>query len=338
MENNTIEELAPVIFWSISNGENGKFTISTLVPPLINEKKRLLSQQVDLMKQGIQGFNLIHYREMKLGQLRMLFIQDDVAKKGLIPLLNMISMDPNITQRLYLVIVQGNFDEYIASQLIKQENLDYFLYRMFHHYERNNQGEITVVNLHQYLKRLYTPYSDPILPVFKVNKENFAYKGTAVFKDDKLITTATHIDDHIFQLISNDYYLKLLPIPELSVSIGQLRSHVDMKFNEDYSSLSVKVDLSGRIEDYQADMQVLDQGQLLRLNQEVERYMETHTSDLLVKLQKLKVDPIQIGNLTLAPFRQPMSEETWLSYWEKMKFEVDYEMRLETLTIDNKDK
>jgi spore germination protein len=331
VENNMIEELAPVIFWSIREGQNGKFAISTLIPPLLNEKKRLLSLQVDLMKQGTKGFNLIHYREMKLGQLRILFIHEEIAKKGIIPLLNTIAMDPNISHRLYLVIVQGNFDDYIANQLTKQENLDYFLYRMFHHYEKNNQGEITVVNLHNYLKKLYSFYSDPVLPVFKVNKENFSYTGTAVFNDDKLIMTAEHIDDQILHLVSNDYYLKLLPIPELSVSIGRIRSDVDMKFNDNYSSLSIKVELSGRIEEYQEDVQALDLEQLAHLSKEVERYMETHTSDLLVRLQQSKVDPLQVGSHTLAPFKKPMSEEAWSGYWERMKFDVDYEIHLETL-------
>lgn len=37
-ENNLIEEIAPVVFWSVDKGTEGKFKISTLVPPLIEEK------------------------------------------------------------------------------------------------------------------------------------------------------------------------------------------------------------------------------------------------------------------------------------------------------------
>lgn len=37
-ENNMIEEIAPVVFWSVDKGTEGKFKISTLVPPLIKEK------------------------------------------------------------------------------------------------------------------------------------------------------------------------------------------------------------------------------------------------------------------------------------------------------------
>lgn len=38
VENNKIEEIAPVVFWSVDKGTEGKLKISTLVPPLIQEK------------------------------------------------------------------------------------------------------------------------------------------------------------------------------------------------------------------------------------------------------------------------------------------------------------
>lgn len=38
VENNLVEEIAPVVFWSVDEGTEGKLKISTLVPPLIQEK------------------------------------------------------------------------------------------------------------------------------------------------------------------------------------------------------------------------------------------------------------------------------------------------------------
>jgi len=209
VENNTVEEIAPVIFWSIQEGESGKLKMSTLVPPLINEKKSMLTLQVSLLKQGRKDFNLVYYRELKSGQLRMLFISEELAKKGILPLIDTLLTDPDISQRLYLVVIKGNFEDYIRNQVDKQENLDYFLYRMLKHYETKNQGDITVINLHQFLKRLYSPFSDPILPVFKVNKENFIYDGTAFFKDDKLVATISDMNDQILQLLKGFFVITL---------------------------------------------------------------------------------------------------------------------------------
>jgi spore germination protein len=326
VDNNMIEEIAPVIFWSMKEGEEGKLTISTLVPPLIREKKRLLTMQVDLLKEGGKEFNLVYYRELKSAQVRLLLVSEELAKKGISPLINTLVRDPDISQRLFLVVVKGNFDDYIRHQLLKQENLDYFIYRMFKHYESKNQGEMTVVNLHQFVKRLYSPFVYPIVLVFRASSENFTYDGTAFFRHDKLVASIKKMDDQIFQLLNNRHYLKLFPIPDLSVSMGHVRAKVRKEFDRDYSSLSVKVDLDGRIEEYSGNKSLFVREDLDSLNREIETYLEKQTIALLKNMQQWKTDPLQLGTLTLKPFSQPISEQEWLHHWEQMKIDVDYQI------------
>jgi spore germination protein len=328
MENNTIEEIAPVIFWSINDGGDGQLQISTLVPPLTKEKKRLLTLKVELLKQGRKEFNLIYYRELKAGQLRMVLINEELAKKGIVSLINTLLADPDISQRLYVVIVQGNFEDYLKNQLDKQENIDYFLYRMLKHYEQKNQGEMTIVNLHQFLKKLYSPYSDPILPVFKAGKDHFTYEGTALFRDDKMIATVRNMDDQVMQLIDNDHYLKLLSIPSLSVALGHVRSKVHIELNRNKSTISITTDLIGILEEYRGDKNLGDHKELAILNREIESYLEKQTKEMFEKMQKWKVDPLQLGTLTLKPFMKPISEKEWSSDWEAMKIDVNFRVQL----------
>ena len=92
-ENNIVEEIAPVIFWSIKNDPNGQLSITTVVPPLVKEKKQTFTLKVDLIKQGGKEFNLKYYRELKTGQLRMLFINKDLAEKGVRTLINTLFTD-----------------------------------------------------------------------------------------------------------------------------------------------------------------------------------------------------------------------------------------------------
>lgn len=334
LENNTIEEIAPVIFWSIQEGQKEKLKISSLMPPLIKEKKSILTLEVDLINQGRKNFNLIYYRELKSGQLRMLFISEELAKKGILPLIDTLLTDPDISQRLYLVITKGNFEDYIRNQFDRQENLDYFLYRMLNHYD--NQGDITVINLHQFMKRLYSPLRDPIMPVFKVSGEGFTYDGTALFSDDKLIATIDNIEDQIFQLLNNDYYLKLFPIPSLAVSLGQIHSQVKMELKPDYSSIAIKILINGIIEEYRGDKQIIFLDEFADLNHEIESYLEKETTALLRKMQQWKVDPLQVGTHTLTPFLEPISQEEWLTYWEHIELDVDYQLDLQTMTNVNK--
>ncbi|TDL31152.1 Ger(x)C family spore germination protein [Jeotgalibacillus sp. S-D1] len=330
VEKNLVEEIAPVTFWSIQKGEDENFRMSTLIPPLVKEKKRLLSVQVDLLKEGVKGFNLKYYRELKVGQLRMLLISDEIAAEGISPLIDTILTDPDISKRMYLVIVKGDFDEYINSQLGVQEDLDYFLYRMLKHYD--NQGKMTVVNLHEFMKALHSPTHSPVLPVFEAGNENFQYQGTGIFKNDKLIETTNNLEEQIFQLLDNDHFLKYLTIRDLSFVLGHVKADVQLNIDKAYSELKLNVQLNGRLDEVGREYDLLTREKLSSFESEIESYLEKQTTEFLKKLQENKVDPLQVGKYTLGPFSKPLDEKEWSDKWGRMEVKVDYDLKLQPLT------
>ncbi|PLR80599.1 Ger(x)C family spore germination protein [Bacillus sp. V33-4] len=333
VEDNIVEEIAPVTFLSMTKGEQGKLKVSTLVPPVTKEEKHLLSLEIDLLKQGRKNFNSRYYRELKLGQLRALFFSQELAEQEVLPIINTILADPDVSPRLYLVIVKGNFDEYLKSQMKKQKDLDYFLYRMLKRYERDNQGEFTIVNVHQFLKEARSPFVDPVLPVFKADKKDLKYEGTGFFRNDKLAGMATSEEEEIFQLLDEDRYINDLPILPLSVSLGHVRSQIDVQFSKDHSSMDLIVDLRGRIDEYRGRKNIHNDSDFKELNREIEKYLQKNTVELIKKMQALKVDPLGVGTFLLEPFDKPMPEKKWLDHWENMKVDVRYNVYIEPLTI-----
>lgn len=329
-EKNLIEEIAPVTFWSIQKGEAENYRMSTLIPPLVKEKKRLLTVQVDLLKEGMKGFNLKYYRELKVGQLRMLLISDEIAKEGISPLIDTILTDPDISKRLYLVIVKGNFDEYINSQLGAQEDLDYYLYRMFKHYD--GQGKLTVVNLHQFMKMLHSPANSPVVPVFEASSGSFQYQGTGIFNNDKLIETTNYMEEQIYQLIDNDHFLKYFAIRDLSFVLGHVTANVHWYMNKTYSELKLTVQLNGRLDEIARDHNLLTPDEFSKLETEIELYLEEQTIKFIKKLQENKVDPFQLRKYTLKPFSKPLNGEEWSNRWEQMEVTVDYDLNMQPLT------
>lgn len=331
-ENNLVEEIAPVIFWYVQDTGDGNLQITTLVPPLVKEKKRMFTVKVSMLKQGGKDFNLAYYRELKTGQLRMVLIDEKLAKKGVLTLFNTMLMDPDISQRLYVVIIKGNFNDYINDQLEKQEDLDYFIYRLFKHYEKYNQGEMSIVNLHQFIKQYYQSLSYPIMPVFEADKDNFMYSGTAFFDHDKLKSTVTDMQEQIFQIMDNDHFLKLLPLPPLSVTLGRVRSNVNIKINPDKTAAKVNVYLNTRIEEYKGNKNVFAQKDLNTLTEKIESYMEKKTTALLKTMQQKKVDPLQIGYETVTPFSKQINNKMWIEKWKNMNIKVIYHVKLEPLS------
>jgi spore germination protein len=334
-ENNIIEEIAPITFLSLSKGDEGKIKISTILPPLSKEKKSVMSQEVSLLKEGVRSFNLNFYQEIKFGQMRMFIINEEIGKEGIMSIINVLLTDPDISLRLYLVIVKGNFEEYLENHLDKQENLDYSFYRMLKHYEEKNQGELTVVNLHEFKNLLYSRYSDPFLPVFKIENDAISYEGTGLFQNDKLVETITSFDDRIFQLLNNDHYLEILPIPELEVVLGHVRSKTKVDIDTSLSTMTYTVNIDSRIEEYRGEKQLLDPKDFEDFKKDIQSNLEKETQELVKKMQELKVDPLELGIHTLKPFSKPMDEKKWDDLFEKMHIKINYKLNIKPLTDSN---
>ncbi|WP_409290435.1 Ger(x)C family spore germination C-terminal domain-containing protein [Peribacillus sp. SCS-37] len=333
-DDNTVEEIAPVTFLSVEAGEEkGKLKVSTLVPPVMKEDKQFFSTNVTLLEQGRRSFNLKYYREIKLGQLRMLFINEKVAKNGIISLIDTILIDPDVSPRLYLVVLKGDFEAFIKNRMQRQKDLDYYLYRMFKHYEQGHQGEISVTNIHEFMEKVYSPYSDPYIPVFKVNKENFNYEGTGFFENGKLKGGTDKNQDQFFQLLNKNHFLKNMVITPLDVSLGEVRSHVTTHVNLNDHTVSFKINYRGRIDEYRGTKDLDRQASVYELVGELERYMEEGNVSLLKKMQELKVDPLEVGGKTMSPASKPMPEEDWKKFWESAKIKVDCHFELEPLSI-----
>lgn len=335
-ENNIIEELTPVTFLSLSKGDEGKIKISTILPSLSKEKKSVMTQEVSLIKEGLGNFNLNFYQEMKSGQMRMLIINEDLGRnEGIMSIINLLLTDPDISMTIYLVIVKGNFEEYLENQLDKQDNLDYSFYRMLKHYEEKNQGELSIVNLHEFKKMLYTPYSDPYLPVFKIENDAISYEGTALFQNDKLVEIITTFDDRIFQLLNNNHYLAILPIPELKVVLGHVRAKTKVDINKSLSTMTYTVNIDSRIEEYRGEKQLFDRKDLEDLKKDIQSTLEKQTQELVKKMQELNVDALQLGIHTLKPFSKPIDEKKWIELFEKMDIKIDYQFNIKPLTDSN---
>jgi spore germination protein len=332
VKNNIIEEISPTILLYVGRGADKHLEQATLIPPLVEEKKRVITANVRLMKEGRIQLNQKYYREMKSGQLRMLFISKSLAREDILPIVNTMMIDPEISDRLYLIVVEGDFLAYLNKQVVKQqEMIEFYLYKMLAHYEQ--QGEITVTNLHRFMEAYFSPYADPKIPLFTTNGTDLIYKGTALFHDGKMVGEITTLDDPLFQILNRPTrFQKLLSLPEQRVTLGSL--HTETKVTvQPTGDVKIYIEGTGRVEEYQGERDLNQPEAAQQLTRELEAVLEQKAALLVKKLQQLRIDPLRIGERTLGPFSQPYTEETWKAAWPTMRVHVDVHLQLESLGL-----
>ncbi|MRX74188.1 Ger(x)C family spore germination protein [Bacillus lacus] len=333
-QKNTVEEIAPVTFLTVKEGEDkGNIAVSTLVPPALDEERQFFSAEVKLLEQARKEFNMKYYREIRLGQLRVLFIDEKIANSGIVSLIDMLLTDQEVSHRVFLVVTKGDIESFVNKQMKKQKDLDYYLYRMLKHYERDNQGEITVTDIHEFMEKFYTPFSDPFIPVFNMEEDHFNYEGTGLFRNGKLVGQIDKEQDQFFQLLSPSKSLKNMVIDPLDVSLGEVRSKVETQVNLANNTVTLKVHYRGNIDEYHGKESLDSKESFYQLIDEIESYLKEENVSLLKKFQELKVDPLEIGRQATTPISKPMSEEDWRKFWESANIKVECHLQLEPLSI-----
>lgn len=321
-----IEQIAPVVLLYMDRGASQQIKIATIVPPVKKEKRELIQAEGNLLLEARMKLNANYFREIKNGQIRIVFISEKLASKGLTNILSTLYDDPDISSRAFLAVVEGDMEEYLKENL--EQFIDVLLYREFKHYERN--GEILLQNIHQFLMAYHSSYGDAFLPYFKVENKKLVHMGLAIFKRGKMIGNLSLKEERFFHMLDRDQYVqKLLPLESEAITLTDVRSKTHYRVRDNV--LSVNMRISGHLGEYQGpkDLSVPYNGR--ELKKEAEAEIQKEVSGLIEKLQLYEVDTIQFGETMKTPFSESLSKEDWLRQWPKTKFEVVVNLEVEDI-------
>lgn len=330
VKTNTVDEISPIIMQYIDQ-KDGHLQVSTIIPPLKKEQKRVITTQAALMEEGRYKLDHKYYREMKNGQLRMVLISKTLARKGLINVINTLILDPEISDRIYLAVVEGDMIGYLNDQLQRrQEQIDFYLYRMMSHHEK--QRELTIINIHQFTEKLYDPYADPIMPLFSVEGKDFVYKGSALFQDDRMIDVIHPPEDLYFQMLSRkNRQLKIIPMPAMETAIGEVYTTRHIRFSRSFREVRIDVTLKGRVEEYKENTNLSDSADTASWVRSLESHVESEMNRLIRRIQSQSIDPISAGKHTLGLASRPFSGEKWRQRWPHIQVRVKVHVNLENM-------
>jgi spore germination protein len=322
--NNIVEEIAPTILYYIEKGESEKYQVSTMVPPVKGENRVVLSTEETLIKDIKDKLNSKYFRDVKYGQLRLVFFNEELAKEeGIGHVINALYMDPDISDRLFLGIVKGDF-----KKILNQNKLtDFFLFKEMKHNER--RGEIIVTDMHQYLKAVNSNYADPYIPYFSMEGKNLQYNGIALLKNHKMVHDLNLLESKFFDiLLDKSKYQEFIPLKNLQVSIGLVNTDLEIKMNETNKTMNLKVGLRGIISEYQGERNLSDRKEQQRLKKEIRDDFHKRTLDLLMTFQDQNIDPLQLGLHTKRVFSQTYHGNEWEEEWPQYNINLKIDLNI----------
>lgn len=318
---NTIEEIAPAVLYFFEKGANEKYRVTTMVPPVKREKRTVITIEESLIKDIKSKLNSQYFRSIKDGQLRIVFFSKELAEESIEEIVTALYMDTDISDRVYLGIVEGDF----KNLMISNSSTDYLLYRQMKH--NQNKGEILVVDLHEFIKSIHSNYADPYLPFFSMVKGELHFNGLVLFKDYKLIHRFKLNEAKLFDFLTGQMnYHEVFSLQKLHLNLGLVNSDVKFQVNNEEKKIKISMKFRGIINEYQGFKDLTIEKKQLELKSDIQSDIKKSMEELIQTLQSNRVDPLKIGLYTKGVFSEPYKDGKWKDVWPEYNVELIVEL------------
>jgi spore germination protein len=343
-----LEEIGLITTIGYDIGEKGLIK-GTAVELKIEPDAKTDIKIVETQAYSVRGLNTSANKKtskrLLAGQLRVILLGEELAKKRMLHISETLAKDPAISDLSYLSIVEGEARDLLNLQDPHIPNIGIHLFRLI---EQNTKDEIMPsATLQEVLHRYYTAGRDPFMPILKkIDNSEVKFTGVGIFKGDRLVGRISTDQSFYLKLINDKYkagsteLIFMSESPKLKgfshserktvISLDTIHSNSDLKLvNKKHLEFDIKVKLNARLIDINSDIDLTKSSNLKLFEKEVSKEMEKRVENLIAYCQSKNSDIIGLGEVYRVSVRNSkLTKKKWHEMYPnaKVNVKVDFTM------------
>lgn len=329
----------------------GKNTIKGTVvvhkfDPLARNVTKVISVDAHTSKTLRQEQNLRSDQKLESGQLRCVVYSRDLAKKGIIQLVDTLNRDPTIGNLVFLTVAEKDaMSIFNVDKKNIKVNLGTYLYNLIRQNVEDEQ--LLSPTLQEFNHSYHDNGKDPVLPLLTVENGDITVAGTALFKDDRLVAVLPNDKIFLLKILADKYksgtkelefdranFKSIIKEYEgrsfrtvynkLYLNIDNIRSHTNIKLVDKKNlRFRIKIKFASRLLESTEPLELTSPKHIKFIEKQIDKNMEKEMHDLLVYFQKKGVDPVGVGNEYMRHIRgKKITSKDWTKIYKRAKFEV----------------
>ncbi|MCM3718194.1 Ger(x)C family spore germination protein [Fictibacillus phosphorivorans] len=241
-------------------------------------------------------------KTLAAGQLRIVLFNHKFARKGILDIMNSLYRDPNVGNRLFLSVVEGNTNKLLTNEYTATPLPSIYIMELL---EQNIKSEnLPRTNLHVFLYSYYGEGIDPFLPIIKSEKNSLQLNGIALFRDDKYVGRINHKESFVFKILlegsrTGNY--------EVQLKKGKRKGHSvirNIKGTASYKvkkvngvpEFNIKLKILGEIHEYPPWLDLENKQNIQLVEKTLTKEINKDAKKIIAKFQRLNVDPLGLGD------------------------------------------
>ncbi|OLS36208.1 Ger(x)C family spore germination protein [Bacillus sp. MRMR6] len=270
---------------------------------------------------------------LESGQLRVALFGSELAKDGLVPYVDTIVRDPSIGSRVMLALGKNEANELLSLQINNEGQNATFLEQFIT--KLNVESRAVHYNIYQFLRDYYDDGTDPVLPVFKVDKKNIAFDGIGLFQGDKLKKILNTQDTNILFLLRKRIKHGNIGLgietreekkAQIMLSYVQTTHRMKVKMEQDKPVVTIDLKVIGDILEYMGEEDLSDPEIKKETEKLISEELKRKGEELIAQFQELQVDPLGVGGYV----RNKMNYKRWQELdWYNMYKDMNIGLKVE---------
>jgi spore germination protein len=254
------------------------------------------------------------------GSLEIAFFGESLARKGIVDFIDAFQRDPSIGSKIYLAVVEGTAEDVLRGSYGNRGNADYFSGLLEHNEE---QGNLPLTNIHQFLFDYFQKGQDPFLPFLKKRKDLVEIIGLAVFNEEKMVDVITPEEMFYFKLLNDKFSKGTVRVEtdneESIVRNIKSRHKVELTRRNPWE-FTINITVNGTIQEYSGNF--LTPKDVKKIQQTLEKQIEEKSLELITRLQEKHADPLGFGHFAKSRTRN-FNFKKWEQGYQTAKFKVN---------------
>ncbi|MFJ8236294.1 Ger(x)C family spore germination protein [Ureibacillus sp. NPDC094379] len=271
------------------------------------------------------------------GQLRVLLFGESLAKAGLEDSIHAVKMNPEVSNAIYLAVVEGESNSLIENNYQNITDIGQHIFQLMEH--NIEQQNVLSSTLHEVNRDYLSGVVDISIPMLKKVGEYIEISGIALFKEGTMVGSLPIKDAIYIKLIRDDLKKGTLELAlpastiesatsnsseEVEIAIDSIKSKRKNKLvDPTVPEFDLIINLETRLISSPSNLHVTDSKSEDKLEKEINKKIETEVNRVIQYSQKVNSDIFGFGKSYKAQVRNTeVDEETWHEMYPHMKVNV----------------
>lgn len=306
----------------------------TILIPVFNPDKKIgnftFNDTASSTRDLLQEIQRKSAQPIVTGSLAISVFGEDMAKHGIIELIDSFERDPAIGARVYLVVGEGSAKEILSGNYGNRGNAVHLTDLLTHNTETLN---LPRTNLHDFLSDFYQKGIDPYLPILKKNNDVIDITGIALFKDEKMVDKIPADKMFYFKLLTDKISEGAFKgaIGKDEIAIKDIHSKHKFKLTKrNPHSITIEIKVKGVIREYTGKM--ITPAIITKIEKDLEESVNKECSTLIASFQEQGIDPLGFGEFLRSKTRG-FDFKKWEDDYKNMTVHIKADAKITELGI-----